>query len=612
MWQFNLVMTPDFQISIPNPTLTVFAGETALFEGTASALNGYTNSVTFSCSAGLTAPPNTCSASPSALIPASKTPFAVTVGGTAGDYSFKVQGVGSDAKTTTHFISATLHIVSFAMTAPAPASVTVPRGTASSTVSFQVTAAGSFSQSVTISCSSGIPNATCALTPSGTVSPTSTTPANMTASVGVPSGTSPGSYPVTLQASTAGTSTTLSQSFTVNVTSNPDFILTGPSGTPEFNVGSSTGTTAQLSIAAQDGFSGTVILSCATIAGAGSCSISPTSVSSFPGAATLTIKGASVAAGTYSLSITGTSGSVVHSRTVSFNVGDYSIAGTQALSLAPGGHGTASLTLASSTFYSGQINATCDPSALAGAMCVLSPANPINVASGGSATLTAIINLPNDALPGSYPMNINTHDITGAPGHPFTILVTLAQNFTLTSSTSSQTVTAGQTTGPYNLTVQPIGTSFPGPVTFSCTSGLPAGAQCLFSPSTPVTPGKTPQSVVMTISTAAKKAAMDSRSGRVSIYYALWLMLPGIVIGWSGVGKRLTKRKSPVFGARLLLLLTLSLLSCGGVSSGGGTPPVTPPPSGTQPVTYQITVTGVSAGTVADAGHSVVVTLVVD
>ena len=279
----------------------------------------------------------------------------------------------------------------------------------------------------------------------------------------------------------------------------------------------------------------------------------------------------------------------MHSLTLSFNVGDYSIAGTQALSLEPGGHGTASLTLASSTFYSGQINATCDSSALAGAMCVLSPANPINVASGGSATLTAIINVPNGALPGSYPMNINTHDTTGAPSHPFTILVTLAQNFTLTSSTSSQTVTAGQTTGPFNLTVQPIGTSFPGPVTFSCASGLPAGAQCLFSPSTPVTPGNTPQSIVMAISTAAKKAAMDPRLGHFSIYYALWLVLPGIVIGWSGVGTRLTKRKSPILDAGLLLLLTLSLLSCGGVSSGGGTPPVTPPPSGTQPVTYQIT-----------------------
>jgi hypothetical protein len=125
-----------------------------------------------------------------------------------------------------------------------------------------------------------------------------------------------------------------------------------------------------------------------------------------------------------------------------------------------------------------------------------------------------------------------------------------------------------------------------------------------------VTPGNTPQSIVMTISTAAKKAAMDPRSGRFSIYYALWLVLPGIVIACSAVGTRPAKWKSQVFGASLLLLLTLSLFSCGGVSSGG-TPPVTPPPSGTQPVTYLIAVTGASPGTAADAGHSVVVTLVV-
>ena len=47
-------------------------------------------------------------------------------------------------------------------------------------------------------------------------------------------------------------------------------------------------------------------------------------------------------------------------------------------------------------------------------------------------------------------------------------------------------------------------------------------------------------------------------------------------------------------------------------SSGGSAPPVTPPPSGTQPVTYQITVTGASPGTAPDASHSTVMTLVVE
>lgn len=55
------------------------------------------------------------------------------------------------------------------------------------------------------------------------------------------------------------------------------------------------------------------------------------------------------------------------------------------------------------------------------------------------------------------------------------------------------------------------------------------------------------------------------------------------------------------------LLLTMPLFSCAGASTGGnGT---TPP---TNPATYHVTVTGSSPGTPANAGHSVVVILVVD
>lgn len=274
IWQFNLVITPDFQISVSNSPRTVFVGQTGAFNGTASALNGYASSVTLSCTAGSTAPPSSCVPSPSTLTPANKTPFTVTVGGAAGDYSFNVQAAGSDTSHMTHSVSVTLHSVSFGMTTPVPASVTVGRGSTSSPVSFQITAAGSFNQSVTVSCSSGIANAICTLTPGTTVNPTSTTPVNMTASVLVPAGTAVGSYPVTIQATTAGAPSTLTTSFTLNVTANPDFILTEPTAFPEVNAGS-TGTTGPISIASQDGFSGTVTLSCPTTYGAGSCSISP-------------------------------------------------------------------------------------------------------------------------------------------------------------------------------------------------------------------------------------------------------------------------------------------------------------------------------------------------
>jgi len=326
-------------------------------------------------------------------------------------------------------------------------------------------------------------------------------------------------------------------------------------------------------------------------------------VSSFPATATLTINGTSFSAGSYSLAITGTSGSTLHSLAVPFNVGDYSISGTQALSLTPAGQGKANLQLVSLNLYSGNINATCDASALSGTMCVLSPANPIAVASGGSASLTATINVPNNAVPGNYNININTQDTTGAPSHSFTVALTVEQDFLLSSSTPSQTVTAGQTSGAYQLTVQPVGSSFTAAVTLSCTAGLPAQAQCVFNPSTPLTPGSSAVDAVMNISTVASKAGMELRTSRASILYAPWWLLPGMAIFWGAAGARGAKHKRRRFGLMIcLMLLTWFLPSCSGVSNGTGTGP--PPP----PVTYQVTVTGTSGS----LSHSTQVTLVVD
>jgi len=80
----------------------------------------------------------------------------------------------------------TLHVINFGLTAPSPASVNVLRGNTSTPLSFQITASGSFNQSVAVSCSAPITGATCNLTPGATVNPTAGKPVNMTASVVVP------------------------------------------------------------------------------------------------------------------------------------------------------------------------------------------------------------------------------------------------------------------------------------------------------------------------------------------------------------------------------------------------------------------------------------------
>ena len=57
--------------------------------------------------------------------------------------------------------------------------------------------------------------------------------------------------------------------------------------------------------------------------------------------------------------------------------------------------------------------------------------------------MTAAVNLPNNAIPGGYSININTQDVSGTPQHALTIAVTVNQDFTIGSLTpATQTINA--------------------------------------------------------------------------------------------------------------------------------------------------------------------------
>jgi hypothetical protein len=607
VWQFNLLASPDFQIAVSNTPLTAFVGTAATFNGTVTALNGYNNSIELSCTAGSSSPPSPCTPSPANLTPTSSGVAFLLAAGTStiGDYNFNVQGAGSDPNNTTSTVPLTLHVVNFALTTPSPAAITEPRGDTSPPVSFQVTVQGTFNQSVALSCSisPSITGATCGFTPGAVVNPTSASPANVTATVTVPFGTATGSYTVTLQATTAGAPAPATAQFTMTVTTNPNFILSEPSPFPNVKLGS-TGTTGPITISSQDGFSGTVSLSCGNTFGVNSCSISPTSIDAFPDTVTLTINGNSfTSAGSFQLAVIGTSGAITNSLGVPFYVGSYLIDAPLTLSGVPGAQVTANLSFISTNFYNGEVNATCDATALPGAQCTLTPANPLAVAASSTVPVTATINIPNDANPDSYNININSQDVTGEPTAVWTMALTVMQDFSLSSLTpTTQTITPGQSAS-YNFSVLPVGSSFTNAVILSC-SGGPTISQCTFTPSQ-VTPGNSSAAVVMTITTASGSASLAlPKPDRVVFSYALWLALPGFALLGTCAGRR-TKFALP---ASLLALFLLALLlpSCGGGGSNGGGGGGG---QGTQPGTYIITVTGTS-GTLINQAPSTV-TLVV-
>ena len=719
IWQFNLSMTPDFQLVISNSPQTVSIGQNAIFNGTASGLNSYSSSVTLSCAAGVTPAPTTCTPSPSVLNPGTKTPFTVAAGGAVGDYYFNVKGVGSDTNHTTHQVSAVLHVLSngpdFALSQPNPFP-TVNVGSTATSGTISVTAAPGFTGVISLTCSLVSGNGSC------TVNPSTVTSIPSTPSVTVDAPTlAVGSYQMVVRGTSGSTTHTLLIPFNVG-----DYSLSGPTSlstnaggqvastvaiaasdfyggrinascdasvlpgllcslSPLNPIVVNVGSTVQIGVTlvvpssapagsynikidtedttgapvhdfgitlsvTQDfqlnavpqsltitagqtsgpytisiqpigpAFSNTIVLSCPGIPTGLQCSFSP-SASVVPGTGASVVMNvatvASVSPRTYPITVNGTSGSLEHAGSVNLVVQSpvvisppkFDLAITQGFPAHVVGGATQTASVTITPNYQGSVSASCDHSAIPGSQCVLSPENPIAITANTATAITATVNLPNNMMPGAYKIILLVADASGQPSGSIQLPLAVNEDFSVSSGTPSQTVSAGQTTGNYQLTIapNPPGSSFSGAVTLSCTKGLPQGAQCIFSPSTPQVPGDSAVNVVMSMSTAS--AMSESRPGleKSRMVFAIWCFLPVLVVtGFSGQRCAGCHLRAILISGLLLLILTLC--SCGGVSSsgnggGGG--------SG-NPTTYQVTVTGTSPGTAPDAGQSTVVTLVVD
>lgn len=108
-------------------------------------------------------------------------------------------------------------------------------------------------------------------------------------------------------------------------------------------------------------------------------------------------------------------------------------------------------------------------------------------------------------------------------------------DFTLTSSSTTMTVTAGQP-AMFTLTLTPQG-SFTNAIGLAC-NGLPAMAGCAFTSAT-LTPNASTVTTPLNITTAAHATALvlppfDHRS---SPLYAIWLLLPAIFSGHARDGR---------------------------------------------------------------------------
>jgi hypothetical protein len=279
VWQYAVTSAPDYSMAITNSPLTVFGSGTSTFTGSLTSFNGYTNGVDASCTAGSTAPPSICNVTGSPITPTTGgAPLSVTVGGSIGDYSFNIQGAGTDSSHIAHDAPAILHVVDFTISSPSPGNPSVSQGN-SVNITFAVNALGSFQGTVNLTCG-GLPtNASCIFSPAS-AQPTANAPVNVTLTLSAAATTPTGTNQVVISATVTGAPAPKTQ--TLNVTFAPfSFAFANTAGPQTVHAGQSASYSLSLTPAQSSALPSGIQFSCSQsdlTAAIAQCSFSPSQI----------------------------------------------------------------------------------------------------------------------------------------------------------------------------------------------------------------------------------------------------------------------------------------------------------------------------------------------
>lgn len=281
----------------------------------------------------------------------------------------------------------------FTISVTPPNTATVAAGSPA-TYTISVAPVLGFNSAVTLTCS-GLPLGTsCAFNPP-TVTPGATAVTSVltiTTAAATPAATS--------TVTVTGTFSSLSHNTTVSLTVIADFAIAATALSPA-SVLAGTPSTSTVTITPTSGFTGTVTLSCGSIMPTGTndptCSFVPLSVTGGSGTSVLTVNTvATTSPVVYTLTITGTSGSLSHFASdtliVTAPAADFTIAATALApaTVAAGASSTSTITIApaAGTSFNSAVALTCSvaPAATRGPTCAF---NPVSVTNGsGTSVLT--------------------------------------------------------------------------------------------------------------------------------------------------------------------------------------------------------------------------------
>src|SRR5713226_3287399 len=368
----------------------------------------------------------------------------------------------------------------------------------SATPAFQtVTQGGSTTYTVNISPSGGFTGAislSAAGLPTGASASFSPNPAIGSATMTVDAGTttSTGCFPVTITGTSGNLSHTTSVSLVVNAAPVPDFSLSATPASRTITQGGNA--TYTVNISPSGGFAGLVTFRASGFPTGASASFSPNPAI---GSATMTVSTtATTSTCSFSGTITGTSGNLSHTASVSLAVNaaavpDFSLSATPASrTVTQGGSTTYTVNISPSGGFTGLVTFRAS-----GLPTGATPNFSLNPATGNSSILTVTTN--SATTTGSFSVTI-----TGTSGNlSHTTSVSLVVNaapvpdFSLSAAPASRTVVQGGSTT-YTANISRLG-GFTGGVTLSV-SGLPAGSTGTFTPNPAAANSST-----LTVTTAA-------------------------------------------------------------------------------------------------------------
>jgi uncharacterized membrane protein len=483
--------TPDFSLSGTPTSQTITAGSGTSYTVDVAPSGGYTGSVTLSISspnplpAGMTA---TFSPNPAGVTGTSTVSSALSVNTTTstptGTYNLTVSGTdGTNTHTTQVSVVVQAPPTPDFSLSSSPGSQTVTQGS-STTYTIGVSPSGGFTGDVSLS-ATGLPSGATASfnpNPASTSGGATTSTMTVTTSGSTPTGTS--------TITVAGTSGSLNHSIqvtlTVQQTTSSDFTISATPSIAAAAPGSSTSYTVTVAGSGTGPFNGTVNLSVGGVPSRTSSSFNTTSITG-SGSATLTVSPHHNAQnGTYTLTITGTSGSLSHSATVTFVIGtistpDFSLsASPNSQTVAPGAGTSYSVAVTPSGGYSKSVSLSVTglPS---GASASFNPASV--TPNGGAASSTLSVSTITTTPAGNYSLTITGFD--GTLTHTTSVTLSVQSSggsgdFSLSASPSTLSLTA-KSSASSTVTIASSG-GFTGTVSLSV-SGLPHGVSASFNPS---------------------------------------------------------------------------------------------------------------------------------